>query len=156
MSARPDHESASPTNFAVGLLTLIALDGLLALVLHLRLHWPLLSAAIVPLIAIIALVTLVGVLVPEEPVVILSQLPDDLREPLEPFIKRGRETLTVPEIRQFYRAAAELMEERTDLAHHQAALINSMTALELATAIAEFVNSLAPEERSLLEYRRRG
>ena len=90
-----------------------------------------------------------------EPVVILSQLPDELREPLRPFIRRGREELTVSEVRQFYRAAGELMQDRAELFRHQAELVNATSGFELATALAQFIEGLSVEDRALLQHQQR-
>jgi hypothetical protein len=86
-----------------------------------------------------------------EPVVILAQLPEELRAPLQPFVRRGTECLTVSEIRRFYAAGGELMEDRAKLFSHQTELMNAASAYQLATAMAEFVNSLSAEDRALLQ-----
>jgi hypothetical protein len=90
-----------------------------------------------------------------EPVVILSQLPDELREPLQPFVRRGVEYLTVGQVRRFYAACGDLMQDRARLYRHQAELTNAVTAYQLATAMADFVRQLSPEDRAVLEFRRR-
>ena len=91
---------------------------------------------------------------PDEPVVILSQLPEELREPLQPFVRRGTDRLPVSEIRRFYAAAGELMEDRAQLFRHQAELTNAATAQQLAIAMADFVNSLPEEDRAVLQIER--
>jgi hypothetical protein len=128
--------------------------GTLLALLFRALGWPVLFGVTLGALALFTVLWIFTLLTPREPVVILSQLPDELREPLEPFIRRGTEKLAVSEIRRFYRAAGELMEDRAELARHQADLINAATAYQLAASMAEFVNGLSAEERALQEYRR--
>ncbi len=136
-----------------GFLIILGMLGLVGLFawLCLKLNWPMYFGGSVVLFVFVALVLVVGFLPSSEPVVILSQLPDDLREPLMPFVRRGTQQLTVSQIRRFYRAAGELMEERADLARHQADLINASSALQLASAMADFVRDLSSEDRALLQ-----
>jgi hypothetical protein len=148
-----DEQSSGFETF-IGFFVLLCFDGLLTLVFR-ACAWPVAFGIALAVFVGLFLIGLGALFTSDEPVVILSQLPDDLREPLRPFTRRGAETLRASEIRQFYRASAELIEDRTNLARHQAELVNATTGLELATAVADFLNHMSPEERALLEYHRR-
>ena len=101
----PNNEP-EPMSPACALLLTSAFPGVLALLFRI-LNADILFGSMLALFLFLVVMGIILMLDPDEPVVILSQLPDELRQPLQPFVRRGVDRLPVSEIRSFYRAAGE-------------------------------------------------